>query len=67
MLGGLLGYIGSKMLGSDEGINMGYTGGKVLGTMLGIVYLITVGIDVGTELGSLNVSFDVYNDCNLEI
>ena len=54
------------MIGSDEGIKLRSTVGKVLGTILVYVDGITLEIDVGTELGSLDGSFDGYNDDNIE-
>ena len=41
--------------------------GYVLGNRIGNIYVITLGIDIGTELGSLDESFDGFNDDNLEV
>ena len=40
---------------------------KVLGTILGNLYGITLGFDVRTDLGSLQGSFDCYNDGKIEV
>ena len=61
MLVGSLGFTDSKVIGSDEGINMGLFDGEVLGTTLGNVDEITLGLDVGTYLGSLDGFFDSSN------
>ena len=66
MLGVSLGYNDDKVIGSDEGIKLGYTDGKVLGPILLNIDIITLGNDFGTELGSLDVSFDGYNDGKIE-
>ena len=67
MLVGSLGYTDGKVYGSDEGIKLGSTDGKVRGTIHGNLYGITLGIDVWIDLVSLDESFDVSNDGNLEI
>ena len=61
-----LGYVDGKVLVSDEGINLRYTDGKVLIHILGDVDRITLLLDVGTYMGSLDGSFDGYNDVNLD-
>ena len=66
MLGGTLGSTGGKVLGSGEDIKLGSTDGKLFGTILGNLDRITFVINVGTGLGSLDGSFDGYNDGNIE-
>ena len=55
-----------KVLGYDEGIKMGSTYGDVLSTILGHLYGIILAIDVIICLGSLDVSFEGFNDVKIE-
>ena len=54
------------MTGSDEGIKLVLFDGKVIGAILRNVDEIALGIDVVTDLGSVDVSFDGYNDGKLD-
>ena len=65
-VGGSLGYIDDKVIGSDEGIKLGYTDVKSIGVIPWNVYVTTLGIYFGTDLGSLCESFDGSNDVRIE-
>ena len=65
LLGGSLGYTGSKFLGSDECIKLISTDGKVVGTILGDFFGVTLGLDDETDMGSLDIFFDCFNDGNI--
>ena len=67
MLGGSLVSTDSKVIGSDEGIKLISTDVKVLRNIPGNVNGIKLVINVGTELGTLDGSFDISNDVNIEV
>ena len=54
-----------KVLGSDEGTNLVAPGGKLLGTILENIVGIKLEMDFRTDMGSLDGSFDSYNDGKL--
>ena len=66
VLGDSLDSTAGKVCGSDEGIKLGSTDGEVLCTLLVNVDGIKIGFDFGTDMGSLDGSFDCFNDDKLE-
>ena len=66
MLSDRLGSLDGIELGKNGGNEIGFSYGKVLDTILGNVDRISHGLDIKTDLGSLDGSFDVSNDGNIE-